>query len=404
MSDFHQTGVITTLHRLGKYELDAIEATLAEFTTHRSIALVLPCLYSELEGDALRNIVEQLKHVRYIREVVVGLDQADEARFECARRFFSVLPQKVRILWRDGARLQQLMGLMVENDLSIGGPGKGSNMWLCCGLVLAEDKSKIIAMHDCDIVTYDRELLARLVFPLASPSMDYEFCKGYYARVSDRIYGRVTRLLVTPLISALQKVLGRDVPLLAFLDSFRYPLAGEFSMVTDLARVNRIPGDWGLEIGVLCEVFRNCTIKRVCQVELCEMYEHKHQTLSAEDEGKGLMKMSTDIAKSLFRNLATEGVVVSEALFRTLSVRYLRAAQDAVKQYEDLAALNRLPFHRHEELLAVQAFNKSMRIAADEFLRDPLGIPQISNWNRVTSAIPDVLDRLKEAVELDTRG
>jgi glucosyl-3-phosphoglycerate synthase len=277
-------------------------------------------------------------------------------------------------------------------------------MWLCCGLVLAEDKCKIIALHDCDITTYDRELLARLVFPLASPSMDYEFCKGYYARVSDRIHGRVTRLLVTPLVNALQKVLGRDVPLLAFLDSFRYPLAGEFSMLADLARVNRIPGDWGLEIGVLCEVFRNCTIKRVCQVELCEKYEHKHQLLSAEDETKGLMKMSTDIAKSLFRNLATEGVVVSEALFRTLSVRYLRVAQDAVKQYEDLAALNRLPFHRHEELLAVQAFNKSVRIAADEFLRDPLGIPLISNWNRVTSAIPDVLDRLKEAVELDARG
>jgi glucosyl-3-phosphoglycerate synthase len=404
MSDFHQTGVITTLHRLGKYELDAIEATLSDFTAHRSVALVLPCLYSELEGDALHGIVEQLKHVRYIRQVVVGLDQADATQFERARRFFSVLPQDVQILWRDGPRVQQLLGLMVENDLSIGGLGKGSNMWLCCGLVLAEDKCKIIALHDCDITTYDRELLARLVFPLASPSMDYEFCKGYYARVSDRIHGRVTRLLVTPLVNALQKVLGRDVPLLAFLDSFRYPLAGEFSMLADLARVNRIPGDWGLEIGVLCEVFRNCTIKRVCQVELCEKYEHKHQLLSAEDETKGLMKMSTDIAKSLFRNLATEGVVVSEALFRTLSVRYLRVAQDAVKQYEDLAALNRLPFHRHEELLAVQAFNKSVRIAADEFLRDPLGIPLISNWNRVTSAIPDVLDRLKEAVELDARG
>ena len=402
MSDFHQSGVITTFHRLGRYDLEAIEATLVEYTKHRPIALVLPCLYSELEGPALKTILQHLREVRYVQQVVVGLDAADRSEFDHARKFFSVLPQEVRILWRDGSRLRKLMKLIVQNDISVGGQGKGSNIWLASGLVLADEKCKIIALHDCDILTYERELLARLVFPLASPHMDYEFCKGFYARVSDRIYGRVTRLLVTPLIRALQKILGRDVPLLVFLDSFRYPLAGEFSMLADLARVNRIPGDWGLEVGVLCEVFRNCTAKRICQVELCETYEHKHQKLSAEDESRGLMKMSIDIAKSIFRNLATEGMVLSDALFATLAVRYLRAAQDAVKQYEDDAALNGLRFDRHEELLAVRAFTKAIRIAADEYLRDPLGIPLISNWNRVTSAVPDFFELLKNAVERDS--
>jgi glucosyl-3-phosphoglycerate synthase len=271
-------------------------------------------------------------------------------------------------------------------------------------LVLADDKCKIIACHDCDILTYDRELLARLVFPLASPNMDYEFVKGYYARVSERLYGRVTRLLVTPLIRALQKILGREIPLLVFLDSFRYPLAGEFAMEADLARINRIPGDWGLEVGTLAEIFRNCTAKRICQVELCDTYQHKHQALSAGDETKGLAKMSVDIAKSIFRNLATEGVVLSDALFKTLSVRYLRVAQDAVKQYEDDAALNGLPFDRHHELQAVHAFARAVRSAADEYLRDPLGIPLITNWNRVTSAIPDFFEMLKDAVSQDNRG
>ena len=401
MSDFHQSGVITTFHKLGKYDLNAIEDTLTQYAEQRPIALVLPCLYSELEGPALKNIVEHLKSIRYLRQIVVGLDQANEEQFANAKRFFSVLPQEVRILWRDGPRIQKLMSLMVEHDIAIGGPGKGSNMWLASGLVLADEKCKIITLHDCDILSYERELLARLVFPLASPNMDYEFCKGFYARVSDRMYGRVTRLLVTPLIRALQKILGREIPLLVFLDSFRYPLAGEFSMLADLARINRIPGDWGLEVGVLCEVFRNCTAKRICQVELCDTYEHKHQALSQEDESKGLMKMSADIAKTIFRNLATEGIVLSDALFKTLNVRYLRAAQDAVKQYEDDAALNRLPFDRHEELLSVQAFTRAITIAAEEYLRDPLGIPLISNWNRVTSAIPHFYYLLKEAVDAD---
>ena len=402
MSDFHQSGVITTLHRLGTSQ--RLEAKLAEYTERRPVALVLPCLYSELEGPALKRIVDHLRHVNYLREVVVGLDRATRGQFREAREFFSVLPQQVRILWQDGPRMQKLASLLLKNDVSVGGPGKGSNMWMASGLVLADEQCKIIAVHDCDIMSYDSELLARLVFPLASPSMDYEFCKGYYARVADRLYGRVTRLLVTPLIGALQKILGREVSLLVFLDSFRYPLAGEFSMLTDLARANRIPADWGLEMGVLCEVFRNCTIKRVCQVELADTYEHKHQPLSADDRTKGLMKMSVDIAKALFRNLATEGVVLADATFRTLTVRYLRATQDAVKQYEDDAALNGLPFDRHQELLAVHAFNKAIRIAADEYLLDPLGIPLISNWNRVTSAIPDFFDRLREAVDQDNGG
>ena len=66
----------------------------------------------------------------------------------------------------------------------------------------------------------------------------------------------MTRLCVTPLVRALEQTLG-SLPLLEFLDSFRYPLAGEFSMKTTLARQLRIPSDWGLEIGTLAEVFRN---------------------------------------------------------------------------------------------------------------------------------------------------
>jgi glucosyl-3-phosphoglycerate synthase len=402
MSDFYQSGVITTFHRLGtRYKLEEVEEKLREYTQHRPLALVLPCLASEMERPALKNIVTQLKRATYVKQVVVGLDHADRKQFQRARRFFGRLPQEVRILWRDGKRLQRLTELMRENDISVGGPGKGSNMWLATGFVLADDKCKIMALHDCDIISYHREMLARLVFPLVNPNMDYIFCKGYYARVSDRLYGRVTRLLVTPLIHALQNILGRDVNLLNFLDSFRYPLAGEICMTTDLARINRIPADWGLEMGTLCEVFRNVTSRRICQVDLADTYEHKHQSLSSEDAARGLTKMSLDITKSLFRNLATEGVVMSDAHFKTLAVRYLRSAQDAVKQYEDDAAHNGLPFDRHDELRAVSAFTKAVRLAADEYLRDPLGIPLISNWNRVTSAIPDFFDQLKEAVDLD---
>jgi glucosyl-3-phosphoglycerate synthase len=216
------------------------------------------------------------------------------------------------------------------------------------------------------------------------------------------MHGRVTRLLVTPLIRSLKKIHGH-LPLLEFLDSFRYPLAGEFSMDVDLARVNKIPGDWGLEVGVLAEVYRNCSVRRVCQVDIADNYEHKHQALSPDDASKGLLKMCIDISKSIFRTLASDGLVFSDGLFKTLIATYVRTAQDMLKRYEDDAAINGLFFDRHEESLAVETFTEGIKIASEIIMKDPLGVPLISSWDRVTSALPRILDMVKGAVEEDNK-
>jgi glucosyl-3-phosphoglycerate synthase len=216
------------------------------------------------------------------------------------------------------------------------------------------------------------------------------------------MHGRVTRLLVTPLVRSLQFLAGEHL-FLKFIDSFRYPLAGEFAMSTDMARVNRIPWDWGLEVGSLAEVYRNYSPRRVCQVDIAETYEHKHQVLSSEDPQKGLMKMTVDICKSIFRTLASEGVVFSDGFFKSLSVAYLRLAEDTIMKYEADAAINGLEFDRHEEAKAVEAFTRAISLAAQTFMENPMGSPLIPNWNRVASAIPGILDMLKKAVDEDNR-
>ncbi|MER3422265.1 MAG: glycosyl transferase [Nitrospiraceae bacterium] len=400
MADFYQTGTITTLHRLGQPNLGLLEQELAEHAVDNPIALVLPCLYSELEGPALHGIMEHLKQVAYLKEIVVALGTASALEFRRAKDYFKVLPQEVRLVWIDGPRIQVIMKLLTSQEIDIGLPGKGQACWIAFGYVLARGQSKIIVLHDCDILSYNREYLARLCYPIANPNLSYEFCKGYYARVTDRLHGRMTRLFFTPLLRSLERLVGCH-PLLTFLDSFRYPLAGEFAMVTDLAWTNRIPGDRGLEVGVLAEVYRNCALRRVCQTDLTDSYEHKHQALSADDPNTGLHKMSVDIAKSVFRNLASEGVVLSESLLKTLRATYLQIAQEAIRKYEDDAAINSLKFDRHQERTAVEAFLKGISLATEVFLKDPLGIPMISNWSRVAAAVPDIFDRLTAAVEAD---
>ncbi len=281
MSDFHQTGVVATLHYLGKPDPERLERELVTLGKIRPLALVLPSLYSELEGPALNHIVNELQKVPYINEIVISLDRADPAQFEKARDFFSRLPQRHRILWQDGPRLTAVRDRLTKEGLFLGEQGKGRGAWMSYGYVLSRGESDVIALHDCDILTYTREVLARLVYPVMNPNIDYRFCKGFYSRISNRMHGRVTRLLMTPLIRSIQRLVG-DLRFLMYLDSFRYVLAGEFAMDADLARVNRIPADWGLEVGMLAEIFRNVTNRRVCQVDLNINYDHKHQTFSQE--------------------------------------------------------------------------------------------------------------------------
>lgn len=401
MADFFQTGAIATLHRLGKPNVQRLERELTEFSQERPIALVLPCHIHELGTRGLKTIVRQLKGVPYLKQIIVGIDGATRREdWERAKAFFGQLPQKPVLLWNNGPRMRALFAKLAANELNTGVAGKGRNVWICFGYALASEQARMVAVHDCDILTYDREFLARLCYPVSHPSLGFDFCKGYCARVTDRLNGRVMRLLVTPLLRALRSLVGQH-PYLVYMDSYRYPLSGEVAMEVDLARRVRIPHDWALEVGMLAEVFRNCAPRAICQSELSENYDHKHQELSPRDAEKGLNKMAIDIAKSIFRRMAAEGIRLDAGLFDSLLSAYMRQAEDTLRFYAVDAAINGLKYPRHDEEGAVSTFVRSIQRATRAFQDDPLWSPLIPNWNRVESALPTFLDELKEAVRRD---
>ncbi|WP_321393589.1 hypothetical protein [uncultured Desulfuromusa sp.] len=403
MADFFQNGVITTLHNLTNRSIEELESELLKFSGHRPMSLVLPSLYSELEGPALGPILDDLKNAKYLREIVIGLDRADENQFNYAKGYFGRLPQEHRILWNDGPRLREVDRMLADKGLAPTEMGKGRNVWYCFGYVLASGRSRAVALHDCDIVTYKRDLLARLIYPVANPAFNYQFCKGFYSRVANEsLNGRVCRLLVTPLLRSLQKVVGHT-DYLEYLDSFRYALAGEFSMQVDVLNDLRIPSDWGLEIGLLSEMYRNYTTTRVCQVDIADTYDHKHQDMSADNPQGGLSRMSTDITKAVIRKLATQGMVFSPETFRTVKATYFREALDFVERFYNDAQMNGLTIDRHKEEKAVELFAENIMRAGEFYLKNPMETPNMPTWNRVISAIPDILDHIYEAVEEDNK-
>ena len=406
MGSFYQNGIVANLHDFsygtssdGNYR--KLENDLIKFSKVNPMELILPCLFSEITGKALPKIISEINQTKFLNHIVIGLDRAKRKEYIEALKFFENLKISHSILWNDGPRLMELDEELKNKGLSPNEFGKGRNVWFCIGMTLARGKAESIALHDCDILTYEKSLLAKLFYPVANPVFNFQFCKGYYPRVADgKMNGRVSRLLVFPLLVAMEKTIGRS-EYLDFMKSFRYPLAGEFSFRKNLLPRLRIPSDWGLEIGVLSEMQRNHASNRICQVDLAQKYDHKHQELSENDDNFGLSRMSIDITKALIRKLATQGNIFTLETFRSIKATYYRAALDMIDIYRSDAQMNDLNFDSHIEEKTVELFALNIMKAGESFFENPMETPFIPTWNRVLSAIPDFLDRLKLSVELD---
>ena len=403
MGDFSQNGVISTLHDFGTKSTSVIEKELLEFSTKRKMELILPCLYSELEGTALPKIVEEISKTKYLDHIIIGLDKANEVQAKKAWKFFKKMKTSFSILWNDGPQLKKLDQELKKNNLAPNELGKGRNVWYCIGMCIARDSARSVALHDCDIKTYDRRMLAKLFYPVVNPLFNFEFCKGYYPRVAnEKMNGRVARLLVFPLLTALEKTIGK-CDYLDFMKSFKYPLAGEFSFRRNVLPELRISSDWGIEVGILSEMQRSFSPQNICQVDLADTYDHKHQVLSIDDETKGLSRMSIDIIKTFIKKLATQGNTFSRERFRSLKATYYRSALDLIDIYRSDADMNGLKFDSHTEEKAVELFAMNIMKAGEAFILNPMDTPFIPTWSRVKSAIPDFLGRLEKVVNDDNK-
>jgi glucosyl-3-phosphoglycerate synthase len=402
MADFCQNGVITTLQKLKQRPIEDIDRDLKRISRDRKMLLLLPALFSEFEGPAMPRIIEELKSVEYLYKVVLSLDRANQTQFLQVKKMMASLPVDVRVIWHDGPGMQGMLQELIDSDFKMDRQGKGRSVWMSIGYILADRDVYAIALHDCDIVNYTREVASRLIYPVVHPSLDFEFSKGYYARLTDRLYGRVMRLFYTPLIRTLKRILGYNA-FIEYLDNFRYALSGEFAFTCNLAKGIRISPTWGLEVSMLSEVYQKTSVNRICQVEVIESYDHKHQILEMNDPGQGLIRMATDIGHALFRVLSEDGLVMSEAFFRTLLTSYIQESRIAIEKYYALALLNGLIYDRHVEIEAVDAFVVSLKIAMEEFVKDPVGCPMLAAWVRVWAAMPGFSERLYSVVEEDNR-
>lgn len=363
MADFYQHARLPTLHHLASPDATARDEELVELTRDKPVALLLPALFVETQRPALPAILEQVSQVPYISEVLLTMNGMAENQVESALKLCRESPcgKKVHVLWNDGPALQAAHHRLSEKGWDGTLTGKGANIWMGLACLKAAGHTGIVISHDTDILNYSRSMLSKLCYPVAHPRLNYRFAKGYYSRVADRLYGRVTRLLIFPLIQAFQDVLGAK-PLLEHLESFRYPLSGEFAGDLDTLAEFSLPPAWGLEITMLCESYRYLTPAEQCQVDLGFHFEHRHRQLVNPGLEPGLVAAAADVVRCLtYQILRDAEERAAESLLRMVLERYARhRAHEWMQRYEHVALLNGLIFDEGDERLAIQAFTEAL--------------------------------------------
>lgn len=401
MADFMQAGSITTIHALKPDHWQRLDGELRRWGRRKPLGLVLPALYSEFENPAIYQILGELEKVDWIERLVLVLSQADEEQYDHVCRLFARFGERATVLWRESEPVQTMLAEVNDAGFPADMPGKGRACWMGVGYLLSRGDVEVIAFQDCDIKTYHRRMLARLAAPLMAPDLEFEFSKAYYARYNHKLNGRLTRLMVGPLLAALKRC-GVNSRFLDYLGWFRYPLSGEIAMDARLARTMHVAPDWGLEISTLAEVYRQVPVARVCQVDVADCYDHKHQTVSPTDPGKGLHRMAREVAQAIFRGAAADGAVLSsELLTGTLPLAYRAEALDAVVRYHADAVLNGLEFDLRGESASVEVFARGLEEAASEFLTQPSGLAPLPSWQEVEAGLPDVFDHFDAVARMD---
>jgi len=413
--------------------------------------LIVPLLASEYTDPAnlitFQRILKQLKDVTYVSKIIFGLDQANQEEAFVLRDLIEGYGLKNYLIqWNDGPGFNGIYQTLNEAGFNISEPGKGKNMFLSFGIAIALG-AESVGLIDADIRTFRRVQLDRLFYPVVV--LNYDFSKAYYARImEDRLYGRVKRLLLDPLLIALKRKFTESkdqkmLNLIQFLLGFNYQLSGEVAFHVDLLKRMRFATNWGVEIFTLIEVYRKAS--SCAQVMFSkDPFDHKHQDASPKDRTKGLNRMAVDIVTTLMNALIIEeGLEISDTFFRDLTVTYHAVAEEQVKKYSDDAGFSNLGYDRDgEEYLIREVFRHSI-LQAGEMLTSPYKMtekflrfinthpefkpyiedglaqtileveqkteqgvfetPQTVSWERVSNKLPRIFYDLIEVVEMEKR-
>jgi glycosyltransferase involved in cell wall biosynthesis len=278
-----------------------------------TISLALPALdEEETVGRVIRTIKKALMDkVPLIDEIVLIDSNSTDRTRQIAERLGIPVHIHQNILPELGAR-----------------PGKGEALWKS----LLVTKGDIVAWIDTDIVNIHPRFVYGILGPLLL-NRNIQFVKGFYRRplrVDHKMQegggGRVTELTARPLLNLFYPELSGVVQ----------PLSGEYAGRRESLEKAIFYSGYGVEIGLLIDIFEQYNLRAIAQVDLLERIHH-NQDLEA------LGKMSFAIIQTVLHKLEKryERAIIEDVNKTMKMIRYDNG--DYFLEVEEIAERERPP-------------------------------------------------------------
>ena len=228
-------------------------AELVAAKAGRRVSVVLPALDEEATVGAIVSAIVPLTHQGLVDELVV-MDSGSTDR-------------TVELAAAAGARVVLRTDVLPELAPR---PGKGEVLWRS----LAATTGDVVCFLDSDLVDFDPGFVPALLGPLLTED-GVALVKGFYRRPlrlettqADTGGGRVTELLVRPLLAALRPELAGVVQ----------PLGGEYAGTRELFESVPFASGYGVEIGLLLDTADRFGVDALAQVNL-GVRKHRNRSL-----------------------------------------------------------------------------------------------------------------------------
>lgn len=196
--------------------------------------------------------------------------------------------------------------------------GKGENLWKA----LYQLKGDILVFLDGDIANMDKRFVTGLLGPLLEAE-DIGYVKAFYdrpriqrGRSADQEGGRVTELLVRPLLSLFFPELAAIIQ----------PLAGEYAARRQILQALPFPVGYGVETAHIIDLHARNGLDVLAQTDL---EERRHRSRSNRELGR----MAFAILRVVCRRLRQRGVLTEPALEERVLRQFCR--QDGQCQWQE---------------------------------------------------------------------
>ena len=250
----------------------------AERIARERTVSVSVCLPARECAGTVGSIVGELAKLRQagaIDEIVVVDAASRDGTAAAAQRAGAVVHQEGQLLAHLGPAL-----------------GKGDAMWRALSVLEGE----VVCYLDADTEGFSANFATGLLGPLVCEE-GVEFVKAFYRRPLEQGGtslpeggGRVNHLLARPALALFYPE----------LSAVRQPLAGEVAARRGLLERLPFATGYGVEIGMLIDVWRELGLGAIAQVDL-EVHRNRHQPLAA------LTPMAHTVLATIARRLEREG-------------------------------------------------------------------------------------------------